>query len=499
MPRNPHDPVLGFHVTSDQPLPGMGPYTWELLTQVVGLHLMKYMPTDVHGYSDCEAAITRTNTAMLSLRNLVSHTKAGILTSGAFEFRPAEAGQPDRHMKRADPGCPRLVHWIRSHPEKDPERYQNPSELDKGIFMADILADSANAPIKSLGSTRLPAVITETLSLTHIMDEIIPMYEWHLRSANDHNLPVLDDPMAYQHRAQLRQMTAKRDEANSTNRWSSTALAFTAAVHPPKNRSYWAAARRAVIVFDWMGHGRNRAKLPSLNPTQRDHERKCRQCGRVDSQQHIMLECTYPPLNAIRCSARTSQALIAARLRQRHPHRKHRQLRHFIQSFTTQCWRLDNPDLSRLWLGTWTSDTLTTLLHQPLTDPLTRPQRALYIAVARALTKPLLIAFDLLLSSAIKARPNIGQAEDPLPLLDHTTTTDPQNDTDPPRSVQPMDIHRSLHPLVAQELAAMHPQTQPLDTYQSPSLSCTQTITSFHDYTTTDMAHLMEIPPEPPP
>jgi hypothetical protein len=472
MPRNPHDPVLGFHVTSEHPLPGMCAYTWELLTQVVGLHLMKYMPNHVHGYSDCEAAITRSNSAMTSLRNLVSHTKAGILTSGAFQFRPAEVNHPDRTMKRADPGCPRTIHWIRSHPEKDSARYTNPSELDKGIFMADILADSANAPIKSLGNTRLPPVLAETLSLTNIMDEIIPLHEWHFRAADNHNLPILDDPIAYQQRAQLHHMTTTRDNNNNEHRWSSTALAFTAVVHPPKNTSYWAAARRAVIIFDWMGHGRNRAKPASLTPLQKTQIEKCTRCQRPDSQQHIILECSHPPFNAIRCSARTSQALVASKLCKKHHRRKHRPLRHLITTFISLCWRADTPDLSRYWLGTWTADTLATVLPQPLTEPMTRPQRALYISTVRALTKPLLTAFDELLRVAITHRPTTGPPDDPLPLLDHLP---PESQIDPaaPHCTQPIDTTRTMPSLVSMELAAMYRQDCPATVFQGPTLHCT--------------------------
>ena len=33
-----------------------------------------------------------------------------------------------------------------------------------------------------------------------------------------------------------------------------------------QDSSYWAAARRALIIFDWVGHGRNRAKQCSHSP-----------------------------------------------------------------------------------------------------------------------------------------------------------------------------------------------------------------------------------------
>jgi hypothetical protein len=85
------------------------------------------------------------------------------------------------------------------------------------------------------------------------MNEIIPMFQWHFRSAADLNLPILNDPADYQHQMQFKKMTATRDKANNVQRWPTTALKFTASVHKPNDKSYWAAARRALIVYDWMG------------------------------------------------------------------------------------------------------------------------------------------------------------------------------------------------------------------------------------------------------
>jgi hypothetical protein len=47
MPRNPTDQVLGIHIKSDKPQPDMNAYTWDLLTSVVGLHIVKFMPSAV--------------------------------------------------------------------------------------------------------------------------------------------------------------------------------------------------------------------------------------------------------------------------------------------------------------------------------------------------------------------------------------------------------------------------------------------------------------------
>jgi hypothetical protein len=142
--------------------------------------------------------------------------------------------------------------------------------------MVDTVVAFEHETVKTLDNTMLLMVQVETMKLKKIINEIIPLNEWYFRSAADLNLSILDDPAKYQHRVQLKKMTAKRDESNNAQRWSTTALEFTASVHKPKDNSFCAAARRALIVLTWMEHGRNRAKLASHSPAQRVHEEKYR-------------------------------------------------------------------------------------------------------------------------------------------------------------------------------------------------------------------------------
>jgi hypothetical protein len=90
-------------------------------------------------------------------------------------------------------------------------------------------------------------------------------------------------------------------------------------MHLLKNKSYWTAARRALIIFDWVEHGRNRAKNSALSPEKRAATAKCDFCGQVDSQRHCMFECTHHQFTAILRATRISQALIAERLMQKYP------------------------------------------------------------------------------------------------------------------------------------------------------------------------------------
>ena len=55
---------------------------------------------------------------------------------------------------------------------------------------------------------------------------------------------------------------------------------------------------------------------------------------------------------------------------------------------------------SRLWLGMWNEETLSSLLRQTLDSPITLQERRLYITTARKLTAPLLTAYYDMLDAA---------------------------------------------------------------------------------------------------
>jgi hypothetical protein len=129
-----------------------------------------------------------------------------------------------------------------------------------------------------------------SLKLDNIMNEIIPLHQWHFSTADEHITPVLNDLLDYQRRACLAAMTANRDQ-----RWTTTALSFASSTHPPKDKSYWAAARRTLIVFYWVGHDRNKSKKCALYPAPKAQVEKCPHFHKIDGQAHCMRDCIIRP------------------------------------------------------------------------------------------------------------------------------------------------------------------------------------------------------------
>jgi hypothetical protein len=66
-----------------------------------------------------------------------------------------------------------------------------------------------------MGKTKLKTTL-HSLKLEDIMNEIIPLHQWHFRTAGDENkTSVLNDLRDYQDRACLKAMTATKDTNNT--------------------------------------------------------------------------------------------------------------------------------------------------------------------------------------------------------------------------------------------------------------------------------------------
>ena len=417
-----------IRITSPHNEPGMNAYTWELVTQLIAMHLAKHLPPEVMGYSDCKAAISRTNRALKTKHDQLATTKAGIYGAAMHEM--------------ADVAHPRQFKWVKSHPETDPARADLHAHEDKGIFMADAVAEG---DYRSLRARRLGETWT-TLNFENILNEIIPVDLWHVRSTKGRRVPILDDLLSHQHDAQLaeyimhRENTRSQDTDRTADYWSASRLSFAAKVHPVTNHSFWAAARRTLLIYDWIGHGRNRAKM-CTNPSDKRQQRLCRHCRQPDSQKHCMLACPNPAFTRIRSEARIAQAKIATELMDNiGPHQKH-----FIRQICAGSWIKEGPHLERLWLGTWRPEMLASLILPPLESHLAGTTRHKYISLARQLSAPLLTAYRQIIDINVTQRDRAQGFRDYLP---------PEHDEleEPPRTELTLTHHHHL------ELAALHPQ-----------------------------------------
>ena len=318
---------------------------------------------------------------------------------------------------------------IPAHPENDDNRRTNPNDEDIAIFLADAVAErnDSRRPEAILGDKTLQYK-PHTVVLRHIQDELITHKLWHIRQLDGHSPPFLGSIQAMRHISRLQDYTTQRDEGSGGTHWKDTSFPLAHALHPPLGKTSWQYARRAVLIFNWLGHGANRAKVQSLTPAQIEHTIACRYCGVQDSQEHCIIHCPHPAFSLHRTKARKKQHCLAVKISREY---KCPRITRFAQNICHYSWHTDSQHIRRLWLGTWSPSLFATLLApQTLETVATMDTRSKYIKIAARLTKPLLTAYRAI-TKHITAFPYSRTAcppervdanartPEPLPLMDH--------------------------------------------------------------------------------
>ena len=414
-----------IHIGTKHRAPGMNAFLWELVAQAITLHFTKHLPSHTVITSDCTGALAYANQSKSTKNNQLPNVQGGIFCSGMHDFADPHYSNPHIHTG--------------GHPERFPHRAQDPTIRDKVMLMADAAAGRTSAKMNG----QVYPMDRFDLLLEDIFAEILPVHQWYLCTMGPDPFPAFDNLLSYQHAVQLAKMTKTRDAHHDHRYWTDTALEFAHKIHPLSDRSFWTAARRTLIAFDWMGHGRNRAKPTTLTPEEREATAKCHHCGELDSQHHCMLDCPYPPFTQIRETARQNQQIIARELRVKHSSDR---FQHFIRTLCRKSWTPD-PHISRIWLGLWTQETLASMIRQSTAHSLSMAARKTYQDIVRRLTAPLLEAYQQQLDLTIKTSESRHARA--------TRATTPQAD---PRAVRsaPLRIHQDhvttttttqMHPL----------------------------------------------------
>ena len=156
------------------------------------------------------------NEALSTSTDRLGFTTAGILATSAHAH--------------SSPSHPRTISYIAAHPERDVDRWSNPSQLDKAIFLADAIAGQTTTKYNKQFIDHKP----HTLILENILAELLPIGVWHMRHTSQLNITVLDLPWKYQHQFQLTQYLYKRDQYGPphSQRWQGAEIDFAACVHP---------------------------------------------------------------------------------------------------------------------------------------------------------------------------------------------------------------------------------------------------------------------------
>ncbi len=247
---------------------------------------------------------------------------------------------------------PATLQWTPSHPE----RTKPPSQWtlnDWGIHQADLIAGGAEAltasPIRiySCTSEELHAAVTPPGT-----------WQWRLNGSPFHG-SLKARAQTHQHRQYTQQRDMHRIYANAPTRWSKYCIPLMATLTQSKRRPPRYIGRCTKHLYDWMAHAANLAK-GSL-PQHREQQSRCHFCSQPETQQHVNVMYTHPPLVEMRLTQRRRIDEFFLGYRYQHLPSNSRWVIPLLDYMEEHLWS-DTEAGGDIWNGRWTRDLLSSLL-----------------------------------------------------------------------------------------------------------------------------------------
>ena len=267
--------------------------TMELYGQVAAARFSTHVPPEVTSYSDCKAVVQSIQESFsLQRKPMGQHAKGifyeSIATSENLTRRP--------------------VKWTRSHPEdriRDQSRW---SYEEKGIFLADAVAENDWGAVFNLIGTDY---IFDEVPCDDLLSDLLKPGIWHWRHTDlVNNPPALDELMSHVNysafRGYVMQRDAYRAEVGDPPRWSdiNPNLAYSLC-SPAPTSSYQAVKAASRIYRKSYRYGNNRAK--GLQGQERAKALECAHCHSPETPTHIYAECEVGRLPQLRQRIHDSQ------------------------------------------------------------------------------------------------------------------------------------------------------------------------------------------------
>ncbi|MFN8789846.1 MAG: hypothetical protein ACK5Y2_00140 [Bdellovibrionales bacterium] len=340
---------------------GMDNYAWELIGIAVALRLAKKIPHYIPLFNDCKGAIARAHRAQSYHGRAVAHLNKGVICS-SIPVPESGIRRPISHVL----GHPERPRKPKTGPTPPPTKWEEWSVKQKGIYIADAAAENKFRDVSDRIGTN---VKWSHISLSAILRELVPVGRWHLRDSLN-NLPVLKE-IKYRVKRYLTCRDGYRTRRGDLPYWEGTHLEFAAYCWdvPSQDKGVWGGSKRAKWILDKCAHGRNLAK--GKQGAARDEAARCVLCARQDSQKHMLLECTADVnMMHLRDSARARQFRILQQIERGEKGSPSPPLwmRQSLAWFHRLCWSKDEPEVERLWLGTWTDETLAKVTAKEVAD-----------------------------------------------------------------------------------------------------------------------------------
>lgn len=327
------------------PTMGLNSYAFELLGITVASQMSEHIPRHVDMISDCKGAVTRIEESMH-----IHHRALGHLAKGIFCESVMRTHDDDLEARR--------VRWTRSHPERQYPDNSFWSYEDWGIWLADAIAEGDRQKLDDIFGVN--EYDWEEVQVSQIIDTIVQDGLWHWRTNDETATVITDDIMHHIHPTRIHEYLRTRDlyrfkRGIVDQYWGGTAPQLPAQCATKPKNIYDAITISKRVWDKWttgrlLAKGKVGAEAATL--------RACPLCGDPDSQAHIFTECQHPNMLTLRAKAFDLQAQCLLKLEAEAAFADIPWLRTRMTHMTRRANSSATRDVERLWLGTFTTDTI---------------------------------------------------------------------------------------------------------------------------------------------
>ena len=358
-----HHPVLVYPITDDGSSPTEHAYTWELMALSIAALIQSRYPAGCQLFSDCKSAI-----------HTVTHTTptSALLDQHAVLLYPVSklANRP-------------VASHIAAHPEVHIGNSRPWTQDECGIHLADVAASHP----ETLNRFTTVNIVTSPLTSSRVLQDLLRVGTWTWCYAS--KTPVLIPIQTVWQQHSFLSYIQHRDNTRAQARpphiptWLSRSWRLTAKVHQFSSASTATRARLQRILLHWSGIGANLRRDDPDSP-----EALCSECEVLESEYHLLSQCTDPEFRQLRLAATHDAALYIQRQASQHP---------VVQFMLALHAAIDShPHGYLMYFGFITSNLAETLPALPDNDPqlLTKVQKTV-IGYLRILSKGGLDIIDL--------------------------------------------------------------------------------------------------------
>jgi hypothetical protein len=212
------------------------------------------------------------------------------------------------------------------------------------------------------------------ISLSHcssadVHTALTPPGTWHWRDgANPFHGSLKKRAQWYSFDHYRKKRDMKRIYADEPTRWTRYIPSLLDTLTRVKKASPRQRGRRTKHVFDWMAHASNLAK-GSLPSTSHAHS-LCSFCSAPETQHHINVSCTHPPVVEVRQTMQREIMLFFQKYRHHHLPQQHRWIIPIVDYIEDNLWA-DSIEGGDIWNGRWTRQLLLDLMPDSEMSPIT--------------------------------------------------------------------------------------------------------------------------------